>query len=339
MESSWVRSEAFAEVGGARGALRPGATRTTAHGEARAVARQLGIVSPESAELRGVAPAALRVAARDGALVRVRFGAYVEAESWVALDRADRYRLRVLAAAGRLRAAVFSHDSAAALWRLPRLGAWPSDVHVVVERAGGGRSSSGVRRHTVASVPEIAVIDRTHCTTAARTVVDVARTWDFAAALTAADHGLRTRIVEPDALADEVAAAVGGRGSRAARRVIRAASPLAESVGESLSRARMLELGLPAPVLQHEVRDRRELVARVDFWWEHLGLVGEFDGRTKYRTDGLADRRAVEERLWAEKQREDRLRALGLRVVRWTWADAWRRSRLARLLSEAGLHS
>jgi hypothetical protein len=40
--------------------------------------------------------------------------------------------------------------------------------------------------------------------------------------------------------------------------------------------------------------------------------VGEFDGRVKYGQS--AD-------LWAEKQREDRLRALGLAVVRWVWAD------------------
>ena len=39
---------------------------------------------------------------------------------------------------------------------------------------------------------------------------------------------------------------------------------------------------------------------------------GEADGTTKY-----ADR----EVLIAEKRREDRLRALGLQVVRWTWQD------------------
>jgi hypothetical protein len=51
----------------------------------------------------------------------------------------------------------------------------------------------------------------------------------------------------------------------------------------------------------------------------------------------VGDQRAVEDRLWQEKVREDRLRAAGLRVVRWTWDTALDRERLARLLASAGL--
>ncbi len=110
-----------------------------------------------------------------------------------------------------------------------------------------------------------------------------------------------------------------------------------ESVGESLSRARMVELGVELPALQHEIRDGRGLVGRVDFWWERHRLVGEFDGRLKYRADGIQDQRRVEERVWAEKRREDRLRATGVRVVRWTWAEALDVARMADVLDSAGL--
>jgi hypothetical protein len=99
----------------------------------------------------------------------------------------------------------------------------------------------------------------------------------------------------------------------------------------------MLELGFRLPVLQHEVHDGGELVARVDFWWPDVRLVGELDGRLTYRAGGVPDPRAAEDRVWGEKRREDRLRALGLRVIRWTWDDALRSTPLATLLTRAGV--
>ena len=108
-------------------------------------------------------------------------------------------------------------------------------------------------------------------------------------------------------------------------------------MGESLSRARIRELGLVVPELQVEVSDRSGRVGRVDFWWPDVRLVGEFDGRVKYRTDGLDDSRALEERVWAEKVREDRLRATGRAVVRWTWGTALDPKRLYAHLSAAGV--
>jgi len=79
--------------------------------------------------------------------------------------------------------------------------------------------------------------------------------------------------------------------------------------------------GLPAPVLQWEVRDQDGLlIGYTDFGWPELGTVGEFDGRVKYgrlRRPGQDPGDVVFE----EKRREDRLRDQDLAVVRWTWAD------------------
>jgi very-short-patch-repair endonuclease len=57
-------------------------------------------------------------------------------------------------------------------------------------------------------------------------------------------------------------------------------------------------------------------VARVDFLVGDRVVV-EFDGRVKYGMDG----RRAEDDLWAEKRREDELRALGYIVVRIVWAQ------------------
>jgi hypothetical protein len=58
--------------------------------------------------------------------------------------------------------------------------------------------------------------------------------------------------------------------------------------------------------------DRGGFVARVDFAWLHLGVVGEADGRAKYTGNG-----DMVTAFDAEKERQARLEALGLVVVRW----------------------
>ena len=69
--------------------------------------------------------------------------------------------------------------------------------------------------------------------------------------------------------------------------------------------------GIPAPVCQADVRDRRgAFVGRVDFAWPDLAVVGEADGRSKYEGNAV---RAFE----AEKDRQAALEGLGLIVVRW----------------------
>ena len=60
------------------------------------------------------------------------------------------------------------------------------------------------------------------------------------------------------------------------------ADPLSMSPGESLSRVQMFLLNLPRPELQQEIRDAEGLVGVVDFGWD--GVVGEFDGKVKYRS-------------------------------------------------------
>ncbi len=86
-----------------------------------------------------------------------------------------------------------------------------------------------------------------------------------------------------------------------------------ESPGESASWAYFLAHRLPLPTCQAELRrPGGGFVARVDFRWEHARVVGEFDGRLKYKEP---------EDVYAEKRREDDLRAIGERVIRWGAAD------------------
>lgn len=87
---------------------------------------------------------------------------------------------------------------------------------------------------------------------------------------------------------------------------------------ESISRIRLMNLGIPEPLLQQAFNDRRGLIGYADMYWPEFGVVGEADGQAKY--ENRAD-------LFAEKIREDRIRSLGLSVVRWTWEEIWKSPR------------
>jgi predicted transcriptional regulator of viral defense system len=276
----------------------------------------------------GVTDRELRGLRRSGALSTVRPGAYRAVHP----DRAeqpspiDEHRLAVRAAARRLAAgSVISHVSAAVLHGLPLWfagGQFPAGgrVQVTRDRRSGARRSAYLDLHATALEPdEVTMVDGLLVTSVARTVVDLARVAAFDSAVVTADGALHRGLVTPDELA--VALDRGSRrpGNSAARRVIAAADGGSESPGETRSRLAIARGGLPAPVLQHEVRAAGR-TWRVDFWWGGPGVVGEFDGRVKYGRL-LAPRGDPGEAVFAEKLREDALRAHGLMVVRWTWAD------------------
>jgi hypothetical protein len=150
-----------------------------------------------------------------------------------------------------------------------------------------------------------------------RTAIDVARTLSFDRAVAIIDAALR--LGASPSLLDEIAtAAAGCKGARVAREALAFADRRSESVGESISRARMLEVGLPAPELQVEVYLPSGLwVARGDFGWRGKRVIGEFDGKVKY----VGTPEEVADAVMREKVREQAIRDAGWWVVRWTWKD------------------
>ncbi|WP_170044561.1 type IV toxin-antitoxin system AbiEi family antitoxin domain-containing protein [Luteimicrobium subarcticum] len=300
------------------------------------LAREL--VLTRDAGTTGGAPRTLVRAHAAGELVRVRRGAYVGTTVWEAATAEERHALRACAATALFPGVVLSHQSAAVAWGVPRTDGWDEVAHVCAGAASGGRSTSQLVQHTFGG--ELEVVARGsagRCVGAERTVVDLALTDSFASALASADWALRVGLAGHDGLARVLSGHAAVLGRARAERVLAHADGRSGSVGESVSRARMLELGLPRPQLQVEVRDADGLAGRVDFAWEDLALVGEFDGRAKYLREEYLGGWDPGEVVWAEKRREDRLRGAGWRVVRWGWDDLADRTRLARLLAAAGL--
>jgi hypothetical protein len=221
---------------------------------------------------------------------------------------------RGVAATLRHRGSVIGYTSAALAHGLPTVGGVPALVQVIAAPGGWTGLRNGVRYRRARLVEDDVHTSGARVTSIPRTVVDVARTTSLADGLAVGDAALRLHDL-PVADAWAVLARLGRvRGCRRAARALAHLDARRETALESLSWARFIEWRLPLPDMQHEVVDDDGLVGRVDFWWPNHRIVGEADGRLKY---------ATAEDLYAEKRREDRLRAAGLRVVRWGWADLW----------------
>jgi len=274
-----------------------------------------------------------------GGAVRPHRGAFVDAAEWAGLTARGRFLTRIAAAAAAARATpIVSHLSAAAVWGAPVIGPVPDAIDVLATVAAGTRTEHGFRKHA-SGFPEAEIVDGIPVTPLVRTVADVAVSTPFLTAAGVLDWALaRPGVTAAGILADLDRRGVV-RGSVRARRAVEFADGRSGSPGETLSRVRIHELGFARPRLQCEFSDARGLIGIVDFYWPEQRLVGEFDGVEKYVREVYTGGRSTAEVVIEEKRRENRLRALGLGVARWEWADAWRGRPLAGVLGAAGLAS
>ncbi len=281
---------------------------------------QGGVVTAEQALAAGLTREEIRRLVRGHAWTRIRRGAYVETPFWATADPRTRHRLLI-------RATLLLGDSpgvvcgrSAVAWHgLDTLSAPPAEVHVRVPAASGGRSSGLLVRHVGQLVSALRQTDgEVVLVTPAVAAVEMACAVPFREGVVVCDSALRSGATQQELISGLVAVA-GHPGAPRARRAVAFADRRSGSAGESVSRVVLREIGLDPEDLQTPIRDNKGLVGLTDFSWLIHHTVGEFDGRVKYGRGGPnAESRDV---LWREKQREDRLRALGLEIARWTWAD------------------
>ncbi|WP_396644082.1 hypothetical protein [Microbacterium sp.] len=269
---------------------------------------------------------------RDTSLLRVRAGIYTVRTAWEALAPWERYLVRVHAFALARPDAVFSHESAAALLGLPTFG-HPRMVHIFDARRSRSVTYGDVTVHTSADRRSIRELVGIRMTAVEDVVIDLARVLPPALGLAVADAALRMFHLDGEQLLDRSLAQRNGFAVRRLRWTLTHATPLAESPGESISRAVIEWCGFPSPALQVEHRvDGR--IFRSDFCWPEEKVIGESDGWLKYSGDDAA---AAAETVRAEKRREDALRRAGWRVARWDYAGALGVDLLRHALVSAGL--
>lgn len=260
---------------------------------------------------------------------RLRHGVYADTSVSEAADAHDRYLLDVAAAVAALDLPAYAFGiSAAVVHDLPIPTGAMRDVHLlrqtgVDQRPLGRRlvrplGAAPVRftGHAIDELPRMAclqgipVVDRQLAAVSA----SAALTLEWAVAVM--DAVCFSDLAAPDRLRALEAAWPLLLGIGTTRRALPHVRSGAQSPLESISRVRFCALGLPEPQLQVPIYDRDGLVGYVDMCWLELGVIGEADGLMKY-TDPQA--------LVAEKRREDRLRALGFAVIRWSWSEIMNR--------------
>lgn len=292
----------------------------------RRAAAQGGVFTHAQALQRGVEPAELQRRRRAGQLVAVRRAVYAKAEDVAAADVRTTHLMaasaRRLVTAGDV---VISHESAALLLGYRLLGAAPEQARLTVARPPGSPPLHLHAVHTAAlpSQDRHLLLAKVPVTSPARTVADCCRALHVDAALVVADAALERGVPRAEVLA-VLERCRRWPGALAASEVVCFADGRAESALESLARRWVEEQGLPRPEPQLQVceLDTGLLVARVDFLWREHRTVLEVDGRIKYRDrDDVSPGDRLRDPLFAEKQREDRLRELGLEVVRGYWSD------------------
>ncbi|CAB5013026.1 unannotated protein [freshwater metagenome] len=292
---------------------------------------------------QGLTVGQLRSALTAGRLVSLQPGTLLPAQVWEAAEGRQRHLFAVTAALLRHPRAIVSHGSAAAIHDLPFDRVRP---HVVIDPVLGevpiveltqpGKGRHAHRLRIFPGVAPSAHLDELlgfPCTNIARTVLDLCINLPPPEAQALIDMGLRRLIstntpnrnirrlardpvhrdYATNSMLTTCAGFSGRRGLKALATKLRAGEPAAESVLESISRWQMQTHKLLMPQCGVPVLGDDGRTYWADFTWEHLKLIGEADGFSKYvnRSDHVS-----------EKLRQEALERAGWSVVRWTWHEA-----------------
>lgn len=257
-----------------------------------------------------------------------------------------------------------SHRSAALSLGIPLAGPVPRRLEL--SRSGKRRATKLLVLRDRVVPPEFTVSDSSRLpgiavTTAAWTVLDLVRDYDDMTGMVAVDAFLTsmnergTQMLQPlrrtaappldfieqrrfelmETFDRYRATLASGRGDAKISSLVQDATGLAESVFESMTAAAFRRLGLEFAQQVELHAAGGEFVARVDFVVQ--GVVVEADGWGKYFDAEQTDGGDAVAAFKAEKRREDRIRALGYRVVRIEWRDLHQPERLRAKLQEAGI--
>jgi uncharacterized protein DUF559 len=266
----------------------------------------------------GVPPHLVRSLTASGDLVRMRQGVYATriAVQWAGTDGARRHVLQVLAARATVGDhAVASHHSAAMLHRLDLLNSRPEGTVALTLPPGRpwnrARPASIVFHTAGLSAEHLTSLYRLPLTTAARTVIDLARTLPFTDAVVVADSALRDEKASKAELGKILDACTRWPGVIQARQVVEFADERAGSPLESAARVVFDQSGLGPPELQATVFTPSG-ACLVDFLWRAHRVIAEADGLGKYndRNDAIK-----------QLERDRRLRDAGFQVVHFTWTE------------------
>jgi very-short-patch-repair endonuclease len=210
---------------------------------------------------------------------------------------------------------VISHGSAAEL-----IGLWDKQSAVVdvIPRDWSGRKISDIRWHNVRPplADEIEVRDGIPCTTASRTLVDMAARTGWSSMRGLVEQAAILRLLDVEEI-DRILARGRRRGAPRLRTILAPwrstleRRPVLRSRLEARLLPRLIEEGLPVPRCNAKMRiDGHRL--EVDLLWEEQRLAIETDGEQTHGTPVAFER---------DRFRDQVLLAAGYRTARVTWSQ------------------
>ena len=285
----------------------------------------------------------LRRWTEQGRLISPHPGLFARPEHWSAMSRTEQEICRLRTLAKLHPAWMFCSYSAAVLQGLSVSHSLLDRVHLALPDGGRGRDSKAVRYHRFRSLLLPSHAQGVLVTEIMYTVAECLLDAPFRAGLAIADSTIHRGLLSKEALVAYVGAVTRNKqGAARARMIAQLADGRAESGGESLARAAMIEQGFMVPELQVEFPDPVDPTRRfrVDYLWilaDGRRVIGEFDGLAKYEDKEMTNGRTSERVRADERQRESRLTLLGMPVVRLNSADLRRPALFARKLQAAGI--
>jgi Protein of unknown function (DUF559) len=210
--------------------------------------------------------------------------------------------------------AVLSHRSAADFLGLRQTERAAVDVSASGQR---GRKRHGIDAHQ-AALPreEITLVRGIPCTTAARTLLDLADVLDRRGVEKAMERAEQLKIFDLEEVQATLALANGRRGAAVLADLLpsRPYSTLTRNDLEEAFLRLTRTANLPAPEVNAWIPFPEGDGAEADFLWRDLGLVIETDGNETHGT-----RQAFER----DRLRDQRLALLGYQVIRFTWRQVF----------------
>lgn len=283
----------------------------------------------------------LRRAYRRGDILAPAQQVYALPELWETLGPLRR-ELHIIRALSKLHPDwIFASASAAIVHGLFVSNRLLGKIHILTDPRTHSRSSQAIERHVIPGItPQ--VVDNVPVTPLIRTAFDCMRTSDFRASLAIADSTLRLSGMSREELVSGFSKFdCRHRGINSALAVAALADGLSENGGESTARAVMIEQGFMIPSLQVEIPDPvdSKKVFRVDFFWKlgNCNVIGELDGREKYRNPQMTGGRDTVDVLADERLRESHLSGTGAKVMRFSFNDVLDTPRFCKLLTSFGI--
>ena len=269
-------------------------------------------------------------------------GLFARKTRWDELNRAQRHCEIIRALAIIHPDWTFCSFSAACLLGLEVSWRHLNVVHVCSATKPSARPGAHIQRH------QIEPADTVHragilLTPPIQTVTDCLLQTGFADGMPIADSAISKLSLTREQLMEAVEKRAGARNGRAVRTALTTlqyADARAESGGESVARAVMIETGFAPDWLQYEMTDPFDSTTsmRTDFAWERQArelTLGELDGFVKYTDQTILAGQTATEVLVAERQREAHLSLYGHPLLRFTMSEVRSAGVLAKKLQTA----